>query len=68
MCSWNHIDPLLRSSRTAKMPAAEHTPQTLYDKVLEAHIVDEKLDGTILLYIGLCAPRPGPRALVARGC
>lgn len=50
------------------MPAAEHTPQTLYDKVLEAHIVDEKLDGTILLYIGLCAPRPGPRALVARGC
>ncbi|EJT78983.1 3-isopropylmalate dehydratase [Gaeumannomyces tritici R3-111a-1] len=33
------------------MPAAERTPQTLYDKVLEAHIVDEELDGTILLYI-----------------
>ncbi|KAK2072494.1 hypothetical protein P8C59_006844 [Phyllachora maydis] len=27
------------------------TPQTLYDKVFQAHIVDEKLDGTILLYI-----------------
>lgn len=34
------------------MPSAEHTPQTLYDKVLQDHVVDEKLDGTILLYIG----------------
>jgi 3-isopropylmalate dehydratase len=33
------------------MPAAERTPKTLYDKVFQAHIVDEKLDGTILLYI-----------------
>ncbi|TLD27324.1 hypothetical protein PspLS_04789 [Pyricularia sp. CBS 133598] len=33
------------------MPGAESTPQTLYDKVLQAHVVDEKLDGTILLYI-----------------
>ncbi|KAK3944883.1 aconitase family-domain-containing protein [Diplogelasinospora grovesii] len=33
------------------MPVAESTPQTLYDKVFQAHIVDEKLDGTILLYI-----------------
>jgi len=33
------------------MPAAESTPQTLYDKVFQDHIVDEKLDGTILLYI-----------------
>ncbi|PKS08823.1 hypothetical protein jhhlp_003432 [Lomentospora prolificans] len=33
------------------MPSAEGTPQTLYDKVLQAHIVDEKLDGTLLLYI-----------------
>jgi homoaconitase/3-isopropylmalate dehydratase large subunit len=33
------------------MPGAESTPQTLYDKVLQAHIVDEKLDGTLLLYI-----------------
>ncbi|KAL1840154.1 hypothetical protein VTJ49DRAFT_770 [Mycothermus thermophilus] len=33
------------------MPAADRTPQTLYDKVFQAHIVDEKLDGTILLYI-----------------
>jgi len=37
--------------RTAKMPAAERIPQTLYDKVFQDHIVDEKLDGTILLYI-----------------
>jgi 3-isopropylmalate dehydratase len=35
------------------MPAPVGTPQTLYDKVFSAHIVDEKLDGTILLYIGL---------------
>ncbi|KAJ2903764.1 3-isopropylmalate dehydratase [Zalerion maritima] len=33
------------------MPAAEGAPQTLYDKVLQAHIVDQKLDGTVLLYI-----------------
>jgi 3-isopropylmalate dehydratase len=33
------------------MPGAERSPQTLYDKVLQAHIVDEKLDGTVLLYI-----------------
>jgi len=33
------------------MPVAEKAPQTLYDKVFQAHIVDEKLDGTILLYI-----------------
>lgn len=38
------------------MPAPERAPQTLYDKVLQAHIVDEKLDGTILLYIGSCLP------------
>lgn len=38
-------------SALAKMPAAEKAPQTLYDKVFQAHIVDEKLDGTILLYI-----------------
>jgi 3-isopropylmalate dehydratase len=34
------------------MPASERNPQTLYDKVLSAHVVDEKLDGTILIYIG----------------
>ncbi|KAG4222595.1 3-isopropylmalate dehydratase, partial [Phytophthora cactorum] len=28
------------------MPAAEGAPQTLYDKILAAHVVDEKLDGT----------------------
>ncbi|PTB70942.1 aconitate hydratase [Trichoderma citrinoviride] len=33
------------------MPASTGAPQTLYDKVLSSHIVDEKLDGTILLYI-----------------
>lgn len=33
------------------MPGAEGTPQTLYDKVFQSHIVDERLDGTILLYI-----------------
>ena len=37
----------------AKMPAAEGGPQTLYDKVFQDHIVDERLDGTILLYIGV---------------
>ncbi|CRK15060.1 hypothetical protein BN1708_011329 [Verticillium longisporum] len=33
------------------MPVAEGSQQTLYDKVLQAHVVDEKLDGTLLLYI-----------------
>lgn len=38
------------------MPSAVKQPQTLYDKVLEDHIVEEKQDGTILLYIGtFCA-------------
>jgi len=36
----------------ANMPTAEGRPQTLYDKVFQDHIVDERLDGTILLYIG----------------
>lgn len=34
------------------MPVAEGAPRTLYDKVFQDHIVDERLDGTILLYIG----------------
>lgn len=34
------------------MPGALKTPKTLYDKVLQAHVVDEKQDGTLLLYIG----------------
>jgi hypothetical protein len=36
------------------MPSAVKPPQTLYDKVFEDHIVEEKEDGTILLYIGMC--------------
>jgi len=47
----NHPNP-----PPSKMPVAVGTPQTLYDKVLQAHVVDQKLDGTILLYIGrFCA-------------
>jgi hypothetical protein len=34
------------------MPGIVKQPQTLYDKVFNDHIVDEKEDGTILLYIG----------------
>lgn len=34
------------------MPSADKKPQTLYDKVFNDHIVDERDDGTILLYIG----------------
>ncbi|KAI0995597.1 3-isopropylmalate dehydratase [Podosphaera aphanis] len=33
------------------MPHAEEKPQTLYDKVFNDHIVSEKDDGTVLLYI-----------------
>ncbi|EPQ67129.1 Bgt-731 [Blumeria graminis f. sp. tritici] len=33
------------------MRANEEPPRTLYDKVLQSHIVDERPDGTILLYI-----------------
>lgn len=35
------------------MPAADKKPKTLYDKVFDAHIVNEQEDGTILLYIGM---------------
>jgi 3-isopropylmalate dehydratase len=35
------------------MPGAVRGPQTLYDKVFHDHIVDEKDDGTVLLYIGM---------------
>lgn len=35
------------------MPAADRKPKTLYDKVLDHHIVNEQDDGTILLYIGM---------------
>ena len=35
-----------------KMPGVVTPPRTLYDKVFQDHIVDEKEDGTILLYIG----------------
>lgn len=49
------------------MPESVSKPQTLYDKVLSKHIVDEKLDGTLLLYIGMSATgRPLP-PLVAGG-
>lgn len=34
------------------MPSLVKSPQTLYDKVFQEHIVDERDDGTILLYIG----------------
>lgn len=33
------------------MPSATQGPRTLYDKVFQGHVVDEKDDGTILLYI-----------------
>lgn len=34
------------------MPAPDKKPRTLYDKVFHDHIVDEREDGTVLLYIG----------------
>ncbi|KAG9544313.1 hypothetical protein KCU77_g4880, partial [Aureobasidium melanogenum] len=33
------------------MPGVVKGPRTLYDKVFQDHIVDERDDGTILLYI-----------------
>jgi hypothetical protein len=54
----SHSSLLLTSSSfdlfvySSIMPGAVPGPRTLYDKVLEDHIVDEKKDGTILLYIG----------------
>jgi hypothetical protein len=37
------------------MPSADIKPRTLYDKVFQDHIVNEREDGTILLYIGMVA-------------
>lgn len=34
------------------MPGAVIGPRTLYDKVFQDHIVDEREGGSILLYIG----------------
>ena len=42
------------------MPSAVKPPQTLYDKVFEDHIVEEKEDGTVLLYIGMLAAIVSP--------
>lgn len=42
-----------RKPHTSAMPSAVKPPQTLYDKVFEDHIVEEKEDGTVLLYIGM---------------
>ncbi|KAL8709294.1 MAG: hypothetical protein Q9220_005887 [cf. Caloplaca sp. 1 TL-2023] len=33
------------------MPSADRKPRTLYDKVFQDHVIDERYDGTILLYI-----------------
>lgn len=33
------------------MPGAIQQPQTLYDKVFQAHVVNRQQDGTVLLYI-----------------
>ena len=38
------------------MPTASTEPQTLYDKVLKDHVVHERDDGTLLLYIGMLLP------------
>lgn len=35
------------------MPGVVKGPRTLYDKVFQDHIVNERDDGTILLYIGM---------------
>ena len=40
----------------AIMPSAVSRPLTLYDKVVRDHVVDEKEDGTLLIYIGSLLP------------
>ena len=47
------------------MPAADKKPKTLYDKVFDAHIVNEQEDGTILLYIGMLFTLLGVKDAVA---
>ena len=44
--------PLTELSDLLAMPSADKKLRTLYDKVFQDHIVDERDDGTILLYIG----------------
>lgn len=46
------------------MPSAEKKAKTLYDKVLDAHIVNEQEGGTILLYIGVLKCSPCSRCLL----
>ncbi|KAL8952284.1 MAG: hypothetical protein Q9222_001815 [Ikaeria aurantiellina] len=45
------IMSLLSPAVIAIMPSADKKPKTLYDKVFQDHIIDERHDGTILLYI-----------------
>jgi hypothetical protein len=53
-----HPPPGLSLHHLVEMPSAIKKPQTLYDKVFQTHIVDERDDGTILLYIGEYLPEP----------
>jgi hypothetical protein len=56
------------ATNNAVMPASEGAPRTLYDKVFKDHIVDERLDGTILLYIGMPRPFGFAIGLIANFC
>ena len=46
------------------MPAIVQNPRTLYDKVLDSHIIDQNDDGTILIYIGMLAARLSERSVL----
>ena len=56
-------NPLGFYPRGPNMLSVDQKPRTLYDKVFQDHIIDERDDGTILLYIGQyihripCMPR-----------
>lgn len=46
------------------MPSVDQKPRTLYDKVFQDHVVDERDEGTILLYIGKSLNQTQQTALI----
>ena len=56
-CYYSKEQSLVSVEGVVNMPSANASPRTLYDKVFRDHIVDERSDGTTLLYIGERTPK-----------
>ena len=48
-----NYDTTIESSQSTRSMSSNKKPCTLYEKILHNHIVAERGDGTVLLYIGV---------------